>query len=287
MHEDVAVFEHRFHLRHLGDEVRREITLVELHTFDEFNGSVEALAFFNGDHAILADLVHRLGDDLADVGVLVGGAGADLGDLGRRLDVLGHVLEFIDDALDGLLNAAANLIGVGASGDVLQAFGKDRLSVDGGGGGSVAGVLGRLLGDFFHHLGTHVLVGVIEFDLLGDGDAVLGDRGSAEGFFQDHDATGRAERDLDGLGKFLNAAKHALAGINVVGDLFGSHENEFLALGEVVQWLGCFSGRRFALARLVIRCISTCRLFDLSIFPIRSRSTPRGRHRPGIRASRR
>ena len=34
--------------------------------------STEALAFLDGDHAVLADLVHRLGDDLADLLVLVG-----------------------------------------------------------------------------------------------------------------------------------------------------------------------------------------------------------------------
>jgi hypothetical protein len=43
---------------------------------------VQALALFDGDHAVLADLVHRGGDDLADFRILVGGAGAHLGDLG-------------------------------------------------------------------------------------------------------------------------------------------------------------------------------------------------------------
>jgi hypothetical protein len=33
-----------------------------------------------------------------------------------------------------------------------------------------------LLGDLLDQLGAHVLVRVLELDLLGDGDAVLGDR---------------------------------------------------------------------------------------------------------------
>src|ERR671939_457339 len=40
----------------------------------------EARAVFDGDHAFLADLVHRFGDDLADVGVAVRGDRTDLSD---------------------------------------------------------------------------------------------------------------------------------------------------------------------------------------------------------------
>jgi hypothetical protein len=43
------------------------------------------------------------------------------------------------------------------------------------GGGAVARDVGGLGGDLLDHLGAHVLVGVVELDLLGDGDAVLGD----------------------------------------------------------------------------------------------------------------
>ena len=56
----------------------------------------------------------------------------------------------------------------------------DRLGEHGGGGGAVAGRVVGLLGDLAHHLGAHVLELVLELDLLGDGDAVLGDAGSAD-----------------------------------------------------------------------------------------------------------
>ena len=85
----------------------------------------------------------------------------------------------------------------------LQAFGEDGLGVDGGGGGAVAGDGGGLGGDFLHHLGAHVFVGVFQLDLLGDGDAVLGDGGRAEGLFEDDVAAGGAEGDLDGAGELL------------------------------------------------------------------------------------
>ena len=58
-----------------------------------------------------------------------------------------------------------------------------------------------LRGDLLHELGAHVLVGVLELDLLGDGDAVLGDGRAAEGLLDDDVAAARAERDLDGAGE--------------------------------------------------------------------------------------
>jgi hypothetical protein len=84
----------------------------------------------------------------------------------------------------------------------LSAFAEDGFGEDGGGGGAVAGDVGGLGGDLFDHLGADVLERVFEFDFLGDGDAVLGDGGGAEGSFEDDDddvAAGGAEGDLDGV----------------------------------------------------------------------------------------
>ena len=155
--------------------------------------------------------------------VLVGGAGADLGDLLRALDGLAHSGELFDDAFDGLVDAALDLHGVGAGGDVLQALGEDGLGVDGGGGGAVAGDRAGLLGDFLDHLRAHVLVGVFELDLLGDGHAVLGDGRRAEGLFEHDVAAGRAERDLDGPGELLDAATNRLAGFHFIRNSFRCH----------------------------------------------------------------
>ena len=120
--EDVGVFEDGLHRVGVGDEVGREVALVELHAFDELDGGVEALAFFDGDDAVLADLVHGVGDHLADLLVLVGRGGADLGDFLGAFDLLGHLLELVDDGLDGHVDAALDLRGVGAGGDVLEAL---------------------------------------------------------------------------------------------------------------------------------------------------------------------
>ena len=86
MDQDVGVFEHALHLLRIGDEVGREVAAVELHALDPLDLGGEALAFVDGDHAVLADLFHGLGQQLADLGVVVGGDGADLGHLLLVLD---------------------------------------------------------------------------------------------------------------------------------------------------------------------------------------------------------
>jgi len=184
--QDQRIFEHRLHLVRVGDEVGRQVAAVELHAFDDFELGLEALGFFDRDHAFVADLGHRLGDHGADIVVAVGRDGADLGDLVVGSDLLGDRLDFLDHAGDGFVDAALEVHRVHARGHVLQAFDHDGLGQHGGGGGAVAGRVIGLGGDFAHHLGAEVLEAVDQFDFLGDGDAVLGRARGAERLLDDH-----------------------------------------------------------------------------------------------------
>src|SRR6267154_928057 len=74
------------------------------------------------------------------------------------------------------------------------AFTDDSRGEHGRGGGAVAGRVGRLGGDFAHHLGAHVLELVLKLDFLGDGDAVLGAAGCAERLVEHDVAALGAER---------------------------------------------------------------------------------------------
>src|SRR3546814_18370078 len=77
---------------------------------------LEARTVFDGDHAFLADLVHRVGDDRADRFIGVGRDGADLRD---RLAILarhGVLLDFLGDGFDGLVDAALDVHRVAAGG---------------------------------------------------------------------------------------------------------------------------------------------------------------------------
>ncbi len=82
--QNVSVVERNFHPLRIGNEVRREIAAIELHSFDNFELGLERLRLFHGDHAILADLLHGFGDDVADGLVVIGRDGANLRDHARR-----------------------------------------------------------------------------------------------------------------------------------------------------------------------------------------------------------
>src|SRR5882672_2820844 len=86
MDQDVCVLEDDLHPLRIGDEVGREVSAVELEPFDHLQSGVEAPRLFHGDHPVLPDLLHGLGDELSDLGIVVRGDGRHVRDLGGCLD---------------------------------------------------------------------------------------------------------------------------------------------------------------------------------------------------------
>ena len=78
--QDVGVLEDGLHALGVGDEVGRDVALVELHALGEVELERGAVGLLDRDDAVLADLVERLGDELADRAVLRGD-GRDVRDL--------------------------------------------------------------------------------------------------------------------------------------------------------------------------------------------------------------
>jgi hypothetical protein len=117
---------------------------------------------------------------------------------------------FVDDARCGL-DAALQRHRVGARGNVLQALVHDGLAEHGGGGGAVTGDVVGLGGDFLGELRPDVLERVLELDVLGDRDAVVGDGGRAELLVQHDVAAARAERHLHRVRQSVDAVAHRLA----------------------------------------------------------------------------
>ena len=148
----------------------RDVALVELHALDEVELDAEGVRLLDGDDAVLADLVHRLGDDLAD----------RRGRCWPRCDATWAISSCAFDlAWPGALMASTARSTafsmprlsdhrVGAGGDVAEAFLDDGLGEHRGGRRAVTGDVVGLGGDFLDELGAHVLVRVLELDLLGD-----------------------------------------------------------------------------------------------------------------------
>ena len=201
----------------------RDVALVELHPLGELQLHAEGLALLDVDDAVFADFLDRVGDHVADL-VVGGGDGGDAGDLLLAGDLFGLLLaKVLDDRVDSLLDAAAQGQRVGAGGHVLEALANDDLGQQGRGGGTVTGdVVGRR-GDLADELGALVLEDVLDLDLAGDRDTVVGDRRRAE-LFVEHDVTAfRAERDLDRVGDGVDAGLQGAAGLLCVLQLLMSH----------------------------------------------------------------
>ncbi len=90
--QHVAVFKFNRDVVRVGNEMRREETAIKLHSLDDFDRRLAALAFFDGDHAVFADLQESIGQHIADRRVVVTGDRGDLLDLFLALgiDGLGH-----------------------------------------------------------------------------------------------------------------------------------------------------------------------------------------------------
>ena len=221
--ENVGILEFSDHLLGVGDEVGRQIAAVELHALDDVGLGLEALGLLDRDHAVIADLLHRLGDHVADELIAIGRDRADLGDLVVRGDFPRVLCEVDDDGLDGEVDAALQIHRIERRRPRPLRL-RGRSSRDhGGGGGSVASRVVLLGGDFAHQLGAKVLELVGKLDLLGDGDAVLGDARRAVGFFHNDVATLGAERDFHCIVEKFDAAHDSVARVGGETDVFGSH----------------------------------------------------------------
>ncbi len=198
----------------------RDVALVEAHALGELELEAEGVALLDGDDAFLADLVHRLGDDLADGGV-TGGDGGGGGDLLLGLDVLGELGQLLRHGRDGGLDAPLQGHRVRAGGDVAQALADQRLGQDGRRRRAVTGNVVGLLGDLLDQLGADLLVRVLELDLLGDAHTIVGDGGGAPLLLEHDVAALGAERHLDGVGEDVHAPLEAAARLLVERDHLG------------------------------------------------------------------
>ena len=115
-----GLFELADHLLGIGDEVGREVAAVELHALDDVEFGFEALRLLDRDDALVADLVHRLRDHLADLAVVIGRDRPDLGDLGVGRDLFRDLLDVADDRCDGHVDAALQIHRVHAGGNRLD-----------------------------------------------------------------------------------------------------------------------------------------------------------------------
>src|SRR6266704_606444 len=235
--QDVRVLKDRLETLGVGDEVRRDVALVELKALGELQLEPHRRRFLDGDDTVLADLAERLGDQLADLLVLRGDR-RDVRDLGLLFHVARGIEQPLGDLGGGGVDTALEVHRVGAGRDRTQAVVHHRLGQDGRRRGAVPGDVIGLGGDLLGELGPQVLVRVLQLHLLGDGHAVVGDGGGAPFLVDDNVAATGAQRHLDDVGELVDAALKRAAGVLVELQDLG-HE-----LPQVLSQHACPRNRR-------------------------------------------
>ena len=175
--QNVRVVEHGRLVFRIGDEVGGNITLVEAHALGEIEIEAEAVVVFDGDDAILSDLVESLGDLLAHLGVTCGNR-CGCSNLFLGLHRLRGSDKLLDESVGSLLDAAAQGNRIGSGHHVLQTLMHEGLCKYSCGGGAIAGDIIGALGHFLHQFGTNALERILKIDLLGDRNAIVGDVGA-------------------------------------------------------------------------------------------------------------
>ena len=202
------------------DEVRRQITTVELHTFDDIQFVIQGFAVFNGNDAFLADFFHSFGDTFTDGVVAVGGNGTDLCDFLAGGARFGDFFQFFDGGFNSLVDAAFQIHWIHTCSNVFHTFANDGLCQNGSGRGTVTCVVTGFGSDFLDHLCAHVHELVFQFDFLGNGNAILGDGRGAPGAFQNNVSAFRAQCDLDGVCQNIDAFNHFVTAAIAEYDFF-------------------------------------------------------------------
>ena len=213
----LAVQQHQRVLEHgllgveVGDEVRRQEALVEADALGDLELGVQRRGLLDGDDAVVADLGHRLADQLTDL-LVARGHGGDLRDRRScRRPGWPTASSASDTASAALPMPEPSAIGLAPAATLRSPALTMRLRQHGRGGGAVAGDVVGLGGHRLHQLGAQVLERVFQVDLAGDGDAVVGDRRAAERLGQHHVPAARAQRHPHRVGELVDAGLHCAA----------------------------------------------------------------------------
>ena len=210
--EHVGIVQHGLHALLIGDHVGREIAPIELHALHDLAVGLHAGGVVQADDAVCRELFHGFGDDVADLPVV----GGNVGDAGIVLPPphgLGQTPYLLQRHGKALLHALPQEHGVGAGLHAADALLDQALGKDDGRRGPVAHQIVGPAGHGAHQLSAHVLEGIAEKDLLGDGHAVVGDQRRAEMTVQHHVPAAGAQGHPGHIGQLIHAPQQRVAGL--------------------------------------------------------------------------
>lgn len=107
----------------VGDEIWGDEATVEAHALCNLNLVLNGASLFDSDDTLLADLLHSLCNEVADMGIAVSRDGGDLGNFGSSGNRLGVLRQELDNTVDGGLGTTTKVHRVATGGDVLHTLG--------------------------------------------------------------------------------------------------------------------------------------------------------------------
>ena len=196
--QQACILELCHHCFIVGNEVRRDVTAIELHPLDHFQFRGQGLGLFYRDHPVFGDLVHGLGDHLPYFRIV---ASRDRRHLGDRPSFywLRHLLNFLHQMGDCFLNPPAHRHRISPCGHILQPFLDHRLGQHRRRGRAITSDVLSFRCHFPHQLGTGIFQGICQFDLLSNRDAIVNDLGCAKLLLQQHVAPLRSQGNAHGV----------------------------------------------------------------------------------------
>ena len=122
--------------------------------------------------------------------------------------------ETLNDLVDSELNAASQIHWVHAGGDRFASLLEDSTSKNSGSGRAITSLVVGLASHLLDKVGTDVVVAVAKLDVLGHGDAILGDLRRAKSSVEDDIAATRSQSHLDSVSEHVTALEHESASIS-------------------------------------------------------------------------
>ena len=204
MNQDECILKFTDHFGWFIYEVRGDISFVKLHSINKANSCFGGFPLFNSDHAILANLLKCLSEQVTNKLIVIGTNSSYLSHFFRTAHLAGDLHEMIHCSRNALLNPSTHRCWVTSGNNIPNSFTKDRSCQDSCGCCSVTSQIRSLGGHFIHKLGTHVFKGIFKIDFLTDGYPILCDGWATKAFVNNHITTGWSHSDCDSISEFFN-----------------------------------------------------------------------------------
>jgi len=223
--EDRGVLEDALLGLGVGDEVGGDESTVPLESFDVFDFSLERFTFGNSNSSVGSESLKDTGDQSSNDGIVVSGDGGNVVNLSSRLNRDRHLLEAENDFVNSELDSSSEVHRVHTSSNRFAALLEDSSSEDSSSSGTISSLVVSLGSDLLDEVGSDVVESVSEFDVLSDGNTILGDLGDSKASVNDNISPSGSEGDLDGISKHFTSFEHLSTGFSAKLDLFSSESS--------------------------------------------------------------